>query len=505
MTADLISDFARSHLYASAMILLVLAARRPVRERYGARVAYVLWLLPVLGAGVAWLPGRVERVAAAPSVSTASAEPFADPGPLWADGPAQAVEAAFPAFTLPQITFGLWSAGVGLSLLWLAVQQTRVRRFARAGAFGPAVMGAVRPRVVLPVDFEERYDAAERALILEHEVTHLRRQDPRVIGVAVILRSLAWFNPLAYVAVRRLRIDQELACDETVVTRFPDARRAYARALAKSQLADRPLPLGCYWPSGTRHPLLERIAMLKTNPVDSRRRTAGAAALVLLCGASGMAAWAANPVDVIYEGREAAPTEVAAAPLPQPPAAAKAKAPEATAPAPQAAETPAALPAEVCLNNGCGETSKPMPEVAPDCSPFPGCRVDYVGPARIRSYTAFAKYYDGNKPLMIQGRVVEVRMTDGLQAELIVEHGEDGKRFRVTGGDSAGLTPEARAIIENSVGSTVAVRGYQAFDTSCEGGGCLMNGRLVTRPDGSPFIPGGPTAPPSPAPPTAAR
>ena len=51
---------------------------------------------------------------------------------------------------------------------------------------------------------------------------------------------------MIHLAAHFARIDQEMACDETVVTRFPGARGDYARALVKAQLAVRPLPLGCY-------------------------------------------------------------------------------------------------------------------------------------------------------------------------------------------------------------------------------------------------------------------
>jgi hypothetical protein len=172
-----------------------------------------------------------------------------------------------------------------------------------------------------------------------------------------------------------MRIDQEMACDETVVTRFPDARRAYAQALVKAQLAIRPLPLGCYWPSGTEHPLLERIAMLKRNDLSRSRRLAGGAALAVLCAATGLAAWASQPPQM-----RIAPTPAIVA-LPAAPAVAASRADPAEAPA--RAATPAtpidAGPAEIAkLGRLALASAAPVPEVhaipvvAADPPPAPG-------------------------------------------------------------------------------------------------------------------------------------
>jgi beta-lactamase regulating signal transducer with metallopeptidase domain len=92
-----------------------------------------------------------------------------------------------------------------------------------------------------------------------------------------------------------LRIDQELACDAEVIERRPNVRRAYAQTLLKTQLAARPLPVGCYWPPETAHPLTERIAMLARAPLSQRRRIAASCAVVALAGFGGVAAWAAQP------------------------------------------------------------------------------------------------------------------------------------------------------------------------------------------------------------------
>ena len=157
----------------------------------------------------------------------------------------------------------------------------------------PAVVGLWRPRIVLPADAMQRYDATERDLMLAHERTHVARGDLPANAVVAVLRCLFWFNPLVHLAAQRFRHDQELACDAHVVRRHPRARRAYGEAMLKTQLARGLLPLGCHW--AHTHPLRERIEMLKQPVFSLRRRVLGrAVAFALLC-ATGYAAWAAQP------------------------------------------------------------------------------------------------------------------------------------------------------------------------------------------------------------------
>jgi TonB family protein len=120
-----------------------------------------------------------------------------------------------------------------------------------------------------------------------------------VNALACAAQCLCWFNPLVHLAAHLLRIDQELACDATVIDRFPAERRTYAELLLKTQLATQALPLGCHWPAGSAHPLKARIAMLKS-PLPHRAMRAMGLAVVagLTLGAGGLA-WSAQPTPVV--------------------------------------------------------------------------------------------------------------------------------------------------------------------------------------------------------------
>jgi beta-lactamase regulating signal transducer with metallopeptidase domain len=300
MIGLILTGLLKANLAAGLGVLVVLALRTAMRPRFGAGAAYLMWLAP-LAAGLAVLaPHPAVRTAMTPMVQTATAAVEA----FVATAPAQA-----PAGPdLASLAFGLWIVGVAATAGLLLRRQAaflsamgRLERLAdgvfraQSAEAGPAVVGVLCPRIVAPADFETRFGPKERELILAHERVHLRRGDAAVNAVACAVQCLCWFNPLVHLAARTLRIDQELACDASVIGAFPAERRTYAELLLKTQLAAQPLPLGCHWAAGSAHPLKARIAMLTAPlPLPAMRGLGLGVAAALTLGAGGLA-WAAQP------------------------------------------------------------------------------------------------------------------------------------------------------------------------------------------------------------------
>ena len=78
--------------------------------------------------------------------------------------------------------------------------------------------GLVRPRVILPADAGAWSEARAR-VVLSHELAHIHRGDWIVQLSAELLRAFYWFNPLLWIACRRLRLESEHACDDEVIRR----------------------------------------------------------------------------------------------------------------------------------------------------------------------------------------------------------------------------------------------------------------------------------------------
>lgn len=273
MIADLLTAFARANLFGGLAVLGVLALRLPARRRLGPHVAYALWLAAPLAFLATLIPG-------------AEAETAAQAG--------RPLTAALPPAISDTTLAIVWLVGAVLAAALVILSQLRFLAHARAGRAGPAVVGVICPRLVTPRDFQDNFTPPERALIRAHERAHIERNDPKVNALVTAAQVLCWFNPLVHIGATVARLDQELACDATVMaTRFRD-RRLYAQTMLKTQLGGVALPLGCHWLAGA-HPLETRIGLLKAPPVGYVRQTAGAWGALALAVATGYAAWAAQP------------------------------------------------------------------------------------------------------------------------------------------------------------------------------------------------------------------
>jgi len=252
---DFLFMLAKINLAMAAGIVTVGLLRRPMRAVFHATVAYALWLLVPVAMLATLLPPRIVAVTATLPIA---AHPAGTQIPAALGSARQAVQAL--PFDGSMALFAVWIAGMGAMLLYLARAQHQFHKAERLGAAGPAVVGFINPRIVVPSGFALQFNAPEREAILAHEKIHLARQDARLNGIVALLRCLNWFNPLVHLGALWFRRDQELACDTAALAHV--SRVDYANALLKSQMRAVTLPLGCAWPA-SEHPLTERVALLK--------------------------------------------------------------------------------------------------------------------------------------------------------------------------------------------------------------------------------------------------
>ena len=62
-----------------------------------------------------------------------------------------------------------------------------------------------------------RWSEERLRVVISHELAHVRRGDWGTQLAAELLRAVFWFNPLVWIACRRLRAESELACDDEVL------------------------------------------------------------------------------------------------------------------------------------------------------------------------------------------------------------------------------------------------------------------------------------------------
>ena len=80
----------------------------------------------------------------------------------------------------------------------------------------PMVWGLVRPVILLPADADE-WEPERRRAVLLHELAHIQRQDWLIQTIAQITCAVYWFNPLIWLAARRMQAEMEQACDDHVL------------------------------------------------------------------------------------------------------------------------------------------------------------------------------------------------------------------------------------------------------------------------------------------------
>lgn len=207
------------------------------------------------------------------------------------------VATAIPA--LDRLLAGLWVvvaaallALLGWTMLRFRLARGRWREAVVAGTpvlvtgdDGPAVIGVLRPSIIVPAWLLDA-DAERQRMVVLHEREHVRRGDHALLaGAAVLAAALPWNLPLQWV-LRRLRVAVEIDCDRRVLAAGAPPR-AYGALLIDMAAQTRRMPLAVAHLARGESDLERRIrAMTWKMPRFRPLRAAGgalaAAALVLV-------------------------------------------------------------------------------------------------------------------------------------------------------------------------------------------------------------------------------
>jgi len=123
-------------------------------------------------------------------------------------------------------------------------------------AEAPSVAGILRPVILLPVSSLTGLTPQQLESILAHELAHIRRYDPLLNALQILIETLLFYHPAIWWVSARIRYERELCCDDLALRSCGDAL-CYARALtALEKLRAAPVTLAI---GSTDGPLLYRI------------------------------------------------------------------------------------------------------------------------------------------------------------------------------------------------------------------------------------------------------
>jgi TonB family protein len=169
---------------------------------------------------------------------------------------------------ISRVLISLWIAGTAILLLRLALGYWRLAVILRTAtpADGfvfsdvsvPLVAGLLQPVILMPRSAAS-WPLPQRAAALKHELAHVQRKDLWTSLMAHLACAVYWFHPLAWAVARRLRQEQESACDDAVLcSGFEPASYAEALIATAYQITSTNL-IGCHM---TQRTLKSRIARL---------------------------------------------------------------------------------------------------------------------------------------------------------------------------------------------------------------------------------------------------
>ncbi|HEX5060998.1 MAG TPA: penicillin-binding transpeptidase domain-containing protein [Kofleriaceae bacterium] len=259
-----------------ALAALRLLARTSAATRRSVLVAAfgIVLALPI---ATAVLPALHLRGEVAPDthalVATSAPDTIVEASPVATAPVIVPIAQAAPAANAPReatsvsplaLVVALWALGAVTVLARLGIGLSRARRIVRSARFvetldiagrpvevrissaieTPAVTGVLVPVILLPHD-AETWTAERRRIVLAHELAHVANHDCLASAVAQLAVAMHWFDPLVWLAARRLRVERELAADDQVLDDgvLASSYAEHLLALATSQ-GDRRMPTG---------------------------------------------------------------------------------------------------------------------------------------------------------------------------------------------------------------------------------------------------------------------
>lgn len=101
---------------------------------------------------------------------------------------------------------------------WLGQRAPRLR--VADWILSPALVGFGSPQLLIPRRMLGIFSREDWEHVFAHEIAHLRWRDHWAQMLLLVAHCVHWFNPLVWLALKKMRLDRELAADDWVLRRL---------------------------------------------------------------------------------------------------------------------------------------------------------------------------------------------------------------------------------------------------------------------------------------------
>ena len=261
--ADLMIRFLLCNVFISGIIGILLMIKRIFKNILSSRMQYNLWFLLLGLLAVPFIPfrfislpqifswlGSLRTFLSSGSGTTMGEAVRINPtgNTDWMNDFAISVHSKTPSI-VGYILSGIWIVGIFAMIILVIKSSLRLRTLEKSAlplqnqevrklyyqcleemrihkdipvystAFikSPIIVRLLNPCIYLPIHLISDYNESDMRYMLLHELQHFKHRD----AVANYLMNLAgmiyWFNPFVWYALKEMRMDQEIACDTSVL------------------------------------------------------------------------------------------------------------------------------------------------------------------------------------------------------------------------------------------------------------------------------------------------
>jgi bla regulator protein BlaR1 len=136
----------------------------------------------------------------------------------------------------------------------------------------PITVGILQPYIFLPSKTQEAFSLNELKYVFLHELHHHKSKDLFVNYIMWMFSIIYWFNPFVWYALKRIRMDRELACDASVLNLLDESGYIeYGQTIIRfaDKKHDRTLEHFAPGIGGTKKQITQRIQSIVRFSTDS--------------------------------------------------------------------------------------------------------------------------------------------------------------------------------------------------------------------------------------------